>query len=101
MWKRGKCSRSNSLTEWPCWAIRVEAVDPAGPPPMTTTSAVSTVGCDCVTMRGVLRKRGSGPGTAGLLVRLAGGLEQVGQAGEFGRGQVAELTGVALAHRGV
>ena len=39
MWKRGKCSRSKSSTLWPCCASRVETVEPAGPPPMTTTSA--------------------------------------------------------------
>src|SRR6516162_7639033 len=40
MWKRGKRSRSNSLTRQPCWASRVETVLPAGPPPITTTSVV-------------------------------------------------------------
>ena len=39
MWKRGKRSRSNSSTRWPCWASRAETVEPAGPPPITTTSA--------------------------------------------------------------
>src|SRR5262245_42666148 len=38
MWKRGKRSRSNSSTRRPCCASSVETVDPAGPPPMTTTS---------------------------------------------------------------
>src|SRR5437016_4816177 len=43
MWKRGKRSRSYSLTLQPCWASRVETVLPAGPPPMTMTSAVLLV----------------------------------------------------------
>src|SRR5262245_48470169 len=38
MWKRGKRSRSNSCTFTPCCASKVETVDPAGPPPITTTS---------------------------------------------------------------
>src|SRR4051794_13851984 len=38
MWKRGKISRSKSCTRRPCLASSVETVDPAGPPPMTTTS---------------------------------------------------------------
>jgi hypothetical protein len=38
MWKRGNFSRSNRPTRWPCCAISVEVVDPAGPPPITTTS---------------------------------------------------------------
>jgi hypothetical protein len=28
---------------WPRFAINVDAVEPAGPPPMTTTSAVSYI----------------------------------------------------------
>jgi len=36
--KRGKCARSKRRTEWPFWAMRVEAVEPAGPPPITITS---------------------------------------------------------------
>ncbi len=43
MWKRGKRSRSNSSTVTPCCASSVETVDPAGPPPMTTTSVMSTL----------------------------------------------------------
>src|SRR5262245_12861717 len=38
MWKRGPFSRSNRWTRRPFWATRVEAVEPAGPPPMTMTS---------------------------------------------------------------
>src|SRR3954468_18571977 len=38
MWKRGKISRSNSWTRRPCLASSVDTVEPAGPPPMTTTS---------------------------------------------------------------
>jgi hypothetical protein len=38
MWKRGKRSRSNRTTRRPRWAIRVETVEPAGPPPITITS---------------------------------------------------------------
>ena len=37
MWNRGKRSRSNSTTRWPCRAMSVDAVAPAGPPPITTT----------------------------------------------------------------
>src|SRR6185436_17849203 len=38
IWKRGKRSRSNSCTLTPCCASREDTVEPAGPPPMTTTS---------------------------------------------------------------
>src|SRR5690242_17612634 len=38
MWKRGKRSRSKSAVERPPSAISVDTVDPAGPPPITTTS---------------------------------------------------------------
>src|SRR6185436_6067745 len=41
MWKRGKVSRSKSWTRRPCWARSVDTVEPAGPPPMTTTSGDS------------------------------------------------------------
>src|SRR5882672_141872 len=44
MWKRGKRSRSNSSTETPCCERRVETVEPAGPPPMTTTSGFTFMG---------------------------------------------------------
>src|SRR5262245_48277624 len=38
MWNRGKRSRSKSTVRCPRSAIRVETVDPAGPPPITITS---------------------------------------------------------------
>src|SRR2546422_4282065 len=37
-WKRGKTSRSNSATFSPPAARKLAALDPPGPPPMTTTS---------------------------------------------------------------
>src|SRR5262245_21523758 len=40
MWKRGKRSRSNSVTLTPCCASNVDTVDPAGPPPITITSDI-------------------------------------------------------------
>src|SRR3972149_2740300 len=46
MWNRGNRSRSNSATRRPRWASSVETVDPAGPPPITTTShELSIDGC--------------------------------------------------------
>ena len=38
-WSRGKVSRSSRITDKPWRAIRVAAVLPPGPPPITTTSA--------------------------------------------------------------
>ena len=38
IWKRGNFSRSKSPTFRPCCARSVDVVDPAGPPPITTTS---------------------------------------------------------------
>ena len=45
----GKRSFSSRSTRWPCSATRVEAVEPAGPPPMTMRSNVSgaAIGCWC------------------------------------------------------
>jgi hypothetical protein len=38
MWKRGWCSFSSSTTRRPWRASSVAMVEPAGPPPMTSTS---------------------------------------------------------------
>src|SRR5687768_15662734 len=46
MWKRGKRSRSNRPTRTPCCASNVDTVEPAGPPPMTTTSKSVIVRAD-------------------------------------------------------
>ena len=46
MWSRGNRSRSSSITARPCRARRVAAVEPAGPPPTTTTSGRSPSGLD-------------------------------------------------------
>jgi len=40
LWKRGEAFTLEQPTRRPCWAIKVETVLPAGPPPMTTTSAL-------------------------------------------------------------
>src|SRR5437868_15262001 len=82
MWKRGNFSRSNSRTLWPCCAMRVETVEPAGPPPMTTTS-----GC-CVADISSLRLL---PGAVFLFVGGAGGAEQLAEAAQVAGRQVAEL----------
>src|SRR5262245_3981952 len=103
MWKRGKRSRSKSWTLWPCCAIRVEAVEPAGPPPMTTTSALSAGVRGGVKARPQLGSRGtaSGPQSGRVLMRCAGGAEQVDQRSQLLPAQVAELLGVAGSHLGV
>src|SRR5262245_25293465 len=104
MWKRGKCSRSNSCTRQPCWARRVEVVAPAGPPPMTTTCELKPSAELCRDMNRlsfVLLPNESQPVTVRPLVGPAGGAEQVGQGGELGPAQVAELAPVARPHLGV
>src|SRR6185436_17975460 len=44
IWNRGKRSRSIRTTCSPRWARRVETVEPAGPPPITTTSGFCAIG---------------------------------------------------------
>src|SRR5262245_37796543 len=103
MWKRGKRSRSNRTTRWPCWARSVEAVEPAGPPPMTTTSGAPLRDCSGGNMRGLLQIVGgmSEPVAVWKLVGQAGRVEQIDQRLEVGARQVAELSGVAGPHVGI
>ncbi len=44
MWKRGWWPFSSSVTCQPCCASRIAAAQPAGPPPITSTSGVSAAG---------------------------------------------------------
>ena len=52
-WARGKCAFSKTVTANPARASNVATVLPAGPPPMTTTSAF--VGCVRLTRAMLLR----------------------------------------------
>src|SRR5579884_3820751 len=104
MWKRGKRSRSKSCTLQPCCARRVETVLPAGPPPMTTTSAVPLPWDEA--MRGSFFRTPrdavgtvSAPAAGGAFVRQPGGPEQGGQLAQLRLGQVAELPQVAVADK--
>src|SRR4051794_6153676 len=102
MWKRGKRSRSNSCTRKPCWASSVDTVEPAGPPPMTTTSGDPSRGVWGDDMGALSFGRwGLTPVTLRRLVRAPGGAEQVDQGPQLGRLEVAELALVAGADLGV
>src|SRR4029450_3970413 len=75
MWKRGKASRSTSVTRRPPWARQVAAVEPPGPPPITSTST-RWGGLDMTSALPSFADRGARSGMAGA----RGAAESAGQA---------------------